>query len=676
MKQKMFFKSGTYRFRRFVKTAYAAFNSMHKVVSIGVVTGGMLVFANAGEVKAQATTSVEGEQLYTMEKELEEVMVTAAKVEVPLNQTAKQVTVISKEQVAQAPVQSIQDLLVYVAGIDVIQRGAHGVQADISIRGGSSDQNAILLNGVNITNAHTGHYNLDIPISLSDIERIEIIHGPSALIYGSSAFSGGINIITKKKADSKLYAKVEGGMHNLKGIEVRGAVDSDATSNSLSVTHNSSDGYTDNSDYNIFNALWQSRFSLENGSKIDLQLGYNDKKYGANTFYSPKYPNQYERTSTYLGSLKGEFGSVLKFIPIIYWNRHHDQFDLIKDTPVGRNFHRNDTYGANLIFLYRSKFGSTSLGSELRKEDIMSTNLGKEMVEPHRKYTKYDDRTNASISLEHSFTIDKFNMSAGVMMNHNTLEKKKYKFYPAVSATYRATNNVSLSSSWSKSTRIPTFVDLYYSTETHTANEGLKPERSESFDLGVKYHNTFMSAYATGFFMWGRNIIDWVKENPNDTWASWNHTKLNTKGVEAGVKFRLGKFLPVLGEASLLSVEYTRLNGDSDTKGLISKYSMSYLRDKLTTQFHHRIYGDFSASWFFRFQKRMGKYEVYEGTENTGKSAPFKSYSTLDLKLNYTYNSMRFYINVNNLYDTGYFDLTSIPQPGFWLMGGVSYTIH
>ena len=54
------------------------------------------------------------------------------------------------------------------------------------------------LNGANLTNPQTGHYNLDLPINLSDIERIEIIQGPASFLYGAGAFSGGINIVTKK----------------------------------------------------------------------------------------------------------------------------------------------------------------------------------------------------------------------------------------------------------------------------------------------------------------------------------------------------------------------------------------------------------------------------------------------------------------------------------------------
>lgn len=673
MKQKRFNEQRIFRFKRFTRKAYSAFNSMHKVVNIGVVVGCALAFLPSSPIVAQDTNEQADEKV--LEHELDEVMVTASRIELPINQVAKLVTVITKEQIAQAPVLSIQDLLVYAANIDVIQRGGHGVQADISIRGGSGDQTAVLLNGVNLSNAQTGHYSFDIPINLSDIERIEIIHGPSAVMYGSSAFAGGVNIITKKRADTKIYANTEAGMHKLRGMELRGTENIGITSNSLSVGYNASDGYIANSEYDIYNILWQTRFNLKSESKLDLQLGYNDKKYGANTFYSAAYPNQYEQTSTYMGSLKGEFGSKLKFIPIVYWDRHHDQFDLVKGTDFGRNYHRNDTYGTNLIFLYQSKLGATSLGGEFRREEIMSSRLGKPMVEPHRKYTKYDDRINTSLAFEHTVKLDKFVLSAGTLLNHNTLLKGKYKFFPSVSASYRPVDEINIYTSWSKSTRVPTFTDLYYTTETHNGNEGLRPETSSSFDFGLKHSSTFMSAYITGFLMWGRDVIDWVKVNPEDTkWASWNLTELNTQGVEMGVKFRLADIIPALGHQAALSLDYTRMNQTSDTHGLVSISSLNYLRDKFVAQFTHTIYKGFSAGWIFRYQKRMGGYLKYEDAKPTVQ-VPFSPFSLLDLRVNYKHENWAFNVNVNNIYNTRYADLGNIPQPGFWLIGGVSYTL-
>ena len=132
--------------------------------------------AYCSTAKAQNTTENPTARESVLGGELDEVTVTASKTGTPINQASKLVTVITKDEIAKAPAKSIQDLLVYVANVDVIQRGGHGVQADISIRGGSFDENAILIDGINFSNSQTGHYSFDLPINLSDIERIEIIH--------------------------------------------------------------------------------------------------------------------------------------------------------------------------------------------------------------------------------------------------------------------------------------------------------------------------------------------------------------------------------------------------------------------------------------------------------------------------------------------------------------------
>lgn len=173
MKQKKTINKSIFWFKRFSKKTYSAFNSLSRVVHICVATGYVLAVSPSIGVSAQ-TKSEQHKTLETEEHELEEVMVTASRIETPANQTAKQATLITKEQIEQAPVQSIQDLLVYIANIDVVQRGGHGVQSDISIRGGSKDQTAVLLNGINVSNAQTGHYSFDFPIIKGRTNRINI----------------------------------------------------------------------------------------------------------------------------------------------------------------------------------------------------------------------------------------------------------------------------------------------------------------------------------------------------------------------------------------------------------------------------------------------------------------------------------------------------------------------
>lgn len=686
MKQKQFNKSRAFRFRRFANKAYSAFNSMHKVVNIGVLAGCTLTFAHATGTAAQTVSSDSVRTNAITEKELDEVVVTASRVELTSNQVAKLVTVITKKEIERTPIQSIQDLLNYAAGIDVLQRSGHGVQADITIRGGSFDQTAILLNGVNLSNPQTGHYSFDIPINLNDIERIEILHGPSSLVYGASAFSGGINIITKKNPDHKAYGKIQAGGHELFGIEAGGALKAGISTHQLSVGYNQSDGYITNSDYKILNSLWQSRFNIEN-SKIDIQLGYNDKKYGANTFYTPAYPNQYDKTSSYLVSLKGEMGEKLKFIPIVYWNRHNDEFQLYREGTANvptwykdHNYHRTDVYGSNLNLQYTSKIGITSLGAEFRNEGIQSSVLGLAMTEADGKFTKSDNRTNVSYALEHNLLLDRFTVTAGILANYNTALKGDYKFYPSVSASYQILDNMKVYGSWSKATRMPTFTDLYYNTTTHSGNANLKPEYSESFEVGFKYANRFMSAYITGYLMQCDNLIDWQKTSEDAKWQSVNLAKVDKQGIEIGAKIYLNELHNLILPETTLQVGYARLHqsGDNLSGEVNSNYALNYLRDKFTAQLNLPVYKDIiTTSWNFRWQKRMGNYAKYDLSNQTSTLTPYPSFSTLDFRIDYKImKDLTVNLNINNLYDTHYFDLGNIPQAGFWMMGGVSYILR
>ena len=676
MKQKVFNRTKALRFKRFSRKAYSAFNSMGKVVNHGVIVGCVLACLHTtANAQIQMAEANEKEPSKVMEQELDEVTVTASRVATPLLQASRLVTVVTKEQIARSTAESLQDILVYAANIDVMQRGVHGVQADISIRGGSTDQMAILLNGVNLTNSQTGHYNLDFPINLSDIERIEILQGPSTLIYGANAFSGGINIITKKEAHNSLYARIEAGMHHLKAIEARGSLRTGIATTSLSAGHTSSNGYTANSDYRLDNILLQTRLTFSEDAKLDLTAGYNDKRFGANTFYSAKFPNQYEETASYTTTLKGEFGDRLKVVPILYWNRHDDKFDIDRNAIEKRNYHRNDIYGGNLILQYSSSIGVTGLGAELRKETIMSSVLGYPMQEPHRNYKKYDARTNTSVTLEHTAVLNQWTLSAGVMIYYTSFRDEDVRFFPSAAVAYRPSDHWKLTASWGKAIRIPTFTDLTYTQETHTANDLLKPETSESVDVGIDYQTSCFHAYLNGYLFWGKQVIDWLKEPDviGAKWTSWNHPRINTQGIEMGVDWYFGQLAPVLGKEASLSVSYSRMHqSGSDTQGMESKYIKNYLRDKLTARLHHSIYKGFSADWAFRVQKRMGTYEVFENLVETGV-ASIPGYATMDLKLMYTHNKLKLFVNLNNLFNRSYFDFGSIPQPGFWLTGGVSY---
>ncbi|MDR3061038.1 MAG: TonB-dependent receptor [Dysgonamonadaceae bacterium] len=678
MKQKLFLKDKAYRFKRFTRKAYSVFNSMHKVVSIGVISGTMLTFVHSTESTAQTPSSSVRDSI--SEQDLDEITVTAAKAELTLKQAAKLVTVITKEEIARQPVQSIQDLLKTVAGVDVRQRGGNGVQSDISVRGGTFDQIAVLLNGANLTNPHTGHYSFDLPVNLSDIERIEIIQGPSSLLYGASAFSGGINIITKKRSDSKAYFNLTGGMHELFGAEANGSLNSGSSSHQLSAGYNSSSGYLYNTDYKIFNSLWQSRFWLDQ-SKIDLQVGFNDKKYGAGTFYSGGYPDQYDDTRSLFGSIKGETGDQLKFIPQLYWNRHWDDFQLYRDGTsnipswyTGTNHHRSDVFGFNLNLQYKWKPGITNFGGEFRNEGILSNVLGIPLDKPNGDYTKYDNRSNIGYFLEHTFLLKKLTIGLGLLANYNTALHEDFSFFPNINAAYQFSGNLKFYASWNNALRMPTFTDLYYKDPTQIGNPDLLSEKSSGYEIGAKFSNSFLSLYLTGFYMRGKDIIDWVKKPEDELYQARNLSTLDKRGIETGLSIELGNLFAILPHTRL-DAGYTYLNQSRDAGNLLSNYALDYLRHKLTSRLAHPVCKNLSAEWAFRWQDRMGSYTKYINYKKDSEEK-YSAYSILDMRINWQLKDFKIHLIANNLFDVSYHDIGNVPQPGFWFSGGISYTIR
>lgn len=677
MNRKQLKTTKAFRFKRFARKSYSVFNSLHKTVTIGVLSGCTLMNAHAAIAGPAEKIAAERSIDTIPPTELDEVVVTASKVGLPLNLAAKQVTLISKQEIERAPVRSIEDLLNYVAGVDILQRGPHGVQADISLRGGSFDQTAILLNGINLTNPHTGHYSFDIPVNLSDIERIEIVQGPSSMVYGASAFAGGINIITKKDNKSNAFAKLEGGMHGLFGAEARGAYQAGPSRHSFSVGYKRSDGYIRNSDYNIKNLLWQSRFDI-NGSDIDFQAGLNNKAYGANTFYSAAYPNQFDNTQGIFISVRGESHGKLKFIPHIYWSRHYDEFQLIRegtpDVPAwykNHNYHRSDVFGMNLHTQVASTWGITSFGGEFRNEGILSNVLGKPMEDTIGRYTKSDNRTHISYFAEHNFVWEKLTLSLGGLLNYNTAMADRFDFYPALNGSFRATDRLSLYASWNKATRMPTFTDLYYTTATHIGNSDLEAEQSEALETGIKYNHPVVNGSLALFYMKGKNMIDWVKASPEALWESRNHTRLNKQGFEAGLNLNLTSWLGQDQPLRALSVGYMYIDQERVKDKLISNYTLNHLRHKVTAGLHHEVVKQLTLSWHFRWQQRVGSYVQYVDLK-PGEQVEYAPFALLDVKANYALSHANLFLHANNIFNTTHVDFGNIPQPGFWLSGGVS----
>ena len=135
------------------------------------------------------------------EIKLDEIVVTATRMEEPVGETTSGVTLITREDIQKMNVEFVPDVFRKLPGLHVIQNGGTGKVASVLLRGGSSSHTLVMIDGIRVNSTTTGSFDFS-GITVADIERIEIVKGPQSTIYGSEAMAGVINIITKKGADT------------------------------------------------------------------------------------------------------------------------------------------------------------------------------------------------------------------------------------------------------------------------------------------------------------------------------------------------------------------------------------------------------------------------------------------------------------------------------------------
>ena len=669
------------RFRQWGRKGYCVFQSLKREVTIGCLVATYLTTATSDKACAQKQT------IYVNQKQkLEEVVVSAQRTPVTYSQVARVVTVIDREEINAAPVHSLQDLLEYALNVDVRQRGNHGVQADVSIRGGSFDQTMILLNGVNVTDPQTGHLSMNLPVDLESIERVEILEGPGARVFGPNAFSGAINFITGTKSKNNVKVSANAGEDGFYSLTAATTYLAGPLKSYLAVSRKSSDGYIENTDFKASNIFYQGQLSTSQGN-LDLQLGYNTKGFGANSFYTPAYPNQYEENKTTFASLRMTTKGNVKFTPVVYWRRHQDRFELFRsDAPSwykSHNYHLTDVYGTNMNASFSWALGKTASGVEFRSENIWSNVLGEEMAHPMKVpgesgvfFTKHHTRTNMSYFLEHNVYLERFTFTAGVLANWNSDLDRGFDLYPGVDMSYQLCGDLKWYASLNHSLRMPTFTDLYYAGPTNVGNADLKPEEATTYESGLKYNSRALRAHASIFRRTGKNMIDWVKMDANEKWQSQNITEINTWGVElsAQLSFRewWGNNFPVKS----FSMSYAYLKMDKSSDEYISRYVLDNLKHKFSVNTDHVIWRNLGASWRFSYQDREGGYLWYDKNNKAyGEEREYSPFCLVDSRIYYQKPIYTLYVEASNLLNKQYYDSGNITQPGRWIRAGVKVNL-
>jgi iron complex outermembrane receptor protein len=527
------------------------------------------------------------------------------------------------------------------APLDLQSRSATGgIQTDFSLRGSNFQGVLMLLDGQRINDPQTGHHNCDIPFTVEDIERIDVIPGVSSSVFGTDAIGGAINILLKKPKEKKKILELKAGQYQTKSGLFSISQNSDNFGIRFSLENEESGGFSYDTDFKKFTSSISSSLDMAGGEFV-FNGGYQEKEFGAFDFYTPgsNYPSKEWTKTLLLDSGLNLDNEVFIVKPNFLWRRHYDKFML--DKTQGRstylNHHRTDVFTPNIYFQKEAAiFGKIGLGLEYGQERIKSTNLGN-----HK-------RSHKSVFMDESkdFTPD---LSLGLSLRQDDFEGSSKKHTGEISLRHKFSKRDSVSFGVSRSIRVASFTELYYSDPITLVNGGLSAEKSLNYQTGYDYEEKGLRAGFTFFFREERDSIDWIKSTPSQAkWQAENITKAEAFGMENYLNFQVNKHLSC-------DSNYTYIDKRINDSGCLYKYGPNYIRHLINTRlFFNLPFGLQSIGLTYKKKPNRDGWLLF------------------DTYFNYRINQhSQIFLDISNIFNVEYQEIEGIPQPGRWAMAGI-----
>jgi len=526
---------------------------------------------------------------------------------------------------------SVSDIFRRASGVDLRYRGTSGIQGDLSIRGSTYEQTAVLIDGIRINDMQTGHHNMDIPLTSMDIEKIEVLKQGSSSSYGAGALSGSINIITKKPLKKSITIETLAGDYGLYGQAFSCDMPGKNSSTRFSVEHKTSNGAKPNTDFDyetysyMFNKDWAD-------NSLNLVAGYQDKDFGADSFYSNLYKEEEEHTNTLF--LKTGLDASLASYDLknsIFLRRHNDKFILNRNNPLfSQNTHTTYSYGIHSGASLPVKYGDLETGFEIARDVIDSTKLGKNTRMNEAYFLGFDPESGNKLEPSLRYRIDHF---------QNWSYQNSYN---AGLGYWLIDDKLKIKSSFSHSFRGPSFTELYYSDAANKGNSDLKVEESDNYSLGLETNHNNTPIACDIFLRKVENLIDYTRLTVNDVWQASNLGSVDFKGID----LRAGP------------LSYTYMEADRSASGFLSKYALDILRHQLMFNLNRDI-KTIKIGLHLSYNERKFGETYFIGDLSFSKT--FQNKET----------SVEPFIKIDNFTDTDYSEIAGVIQPGRWVQAGV-----
>ncbi len=624
------------------------------------------------------------------EIELDPITITASLTPVSASKTGRNILIIKGDVLQKLPVQSIDELLRYVPGVEVQSRGPMGAQGDITIRGGTFQQVLVILDGIRLNDPLTGHFNSYIPISPAEIDRIEVLKGASSAIYGTEAVGGVVHIISKtfaaKKQNNghKINAQLTAGDFGLFNTQAGFSMHQKNTTASVGVLTNNAKGQQLRGTKGYFNLTTVSasiKQQLNEHTSVAYRFGYDDRDFNAQNFYSGR-PSDTATEAVV---------SRWHHLKLQHQKGKHD-FSFDAGYKQADDVYRfNKSLSANVN---NSSLAQALALHSYSVSDNTSITSGIQFIS--RKIIS-NDRGNHEVSNAGSFIIlnqkigQALQLNPGIRVDWN--ERSGWELIPQLNASYRYESFL-FRGNVGRTTRDADFTERFNNYNRtglksgRIGNPDLNSETSISYEIGADYFiNSSLKISTTWFERFQENLIDYVLTTYADMPRKDNLDPLPPVNVPGPNRYELAKNINKVNTSGIeTDIQYNHQFNEKQTltAGLGFVWMRSYSSDSIPS-----IYVSNHARELLNFNVRYRNKNIALSTTGLFKARrPQQAPAGLSVGITPNYfilntrvdlfllkDKLGVFIQADNLFNRRYSDLLGSIMPQRWVMGGVKVNL-
>lgn len=574
----------------------------------------------------------------------ETIVVTADRVAEPLDDATDSVSVITADDLQRAQVVSVADALRDLAGINIVRSGSLGHTASAFVRGASSSQVLVLIDGVEINDPFFGGVDLGAFVT-SGIERIEIVRGAQSPLYGSQAMSGVINIVTapREGAAPATTLRAEAGSMSTHRESLQSSGGSHALQWNVAGSYLGSEGQFDNDEFRNVQLNGLARWTLTPASTLALHAFGGDAHIGIP--FNGRRRSLHRESDSRLGVGGVEY--LLHASPLLSLEARAsvtDRDDAFRD-PEDR-FSQSSSSDSKLwraMAQNTAMVGAQSItfGVEQKNEDVLATSNNATALDESIRTT--------GVYLQDKFESGPLMLTAGVRLDRHSRFGSHTS--PRLSAAYQLNDRWRVRGAAGSAFRAPSAGELAY---PFYGNPDLDPEVNRAAEAGVDFRVERLAVGVTAFASKYRGLITFDPV----TFVAANIDRATTRGAELSASAQVR-------DAWRVTAAYTHLLTRDEATGKplprrprnSAALTLGYARDAWTASANANLTGR-------RFER---DFETSTDRFNAG-------YVTFDLAGAYQLRSaLQLTARIENLFDREYAEAFAFPAPGRAFYAGARY---